>query len=90
MSEEITLDYPVPSDGIEVSTLTVRRPKVRDQINAAKVPGTDQDREVRMFAELCGVTTGVIEDLDMADYAKLQDAYRGFMKPRQTTSGKSA
>lgn len=90
MSEKITLDYPVPSDGVEISTLTVRRPKVRDQVNAAKVPGTDQDREVRMFAELCAVTPDMIEDLDIVDYEKLQDAYRGFMKPRQKTSGQSA
>jgi len=76
---DITLSYPVKMAGAEVSVITMRRPKVRDMIVVSKSAATDVEREVRMFANLCQVEPSAIEDMDMADYLKLQEAYSGFL-----------
>ena len=77
---QIKLLHPVISDGTELRVLNLRRPKVRDVILAAKIGGSDEEKEVRMFANLCEVAPDVVEELDMADYKKLQDGYRGFFE----------
>jgi chorismate mutase len=77
--ETIKLDYPVTAGSTQISELNIRRPKVRDQIAAAKAKGGDAEREVAMFANLCEVEPTVIEAMDMADYFKLQEAYKNFL-----------
>ena len=72
MQVQIDLDYPIQVDGVEVRYLTMRRPKVRDQKIADAQGGSDGEREIRLFANLCAVAPRDIEDLDMADYAQLQ------------------
>ncbi len=75
---QVELSYPVKMDGTELRVLQLRRPKVRDLIVAAKLGGSDEDKEVRVFANLCEVTPETIEELDISDYKKLQDAYQSF------------
>ena len=77
--ETIKLAYPVLIDGDTVSALQLRRPVVRDMLAADKAAGAEAEKEVRMFANLCEVTPGVIEALDLTDYMTLQEAYRGFL-----------
>jgi hypothetical protein len=79
MKTKITLDYPVEMKGETVTELSIRRVKVRDQVVAAKAGGTNQDKEVRLFANLCEVSPQVIEELDMVDYRKVQEIYDGFL-----------
>ncbi len=79
MSEMITLQHPVTLDGLQTTALTMRRPKVRDMLSADKQGGTDAQKEIRTFANLCEVTPSVIEELDLADYQALQKAYQGFL-----------
>lgn len=78
-SRTIELDYPVEADGGEVKSLTMRRAKARDSRDAQRGGGTPADTEIRLFANLCEVAPGVVEELDMADYGKLQDAYNAFL-----------
>ncbi|MEW5728126.1 MAG: phage tail assembly protein, partial [Pseudomonadota bacterium] len=66
------------------STLTMRRCKVRDRLVATRAGGTDEEKEIRLFANLCEVAPEVVEELDEVDYAKIQRAYLGF------TSGATA
>ena len=75
----ITLEYPVTVDGITFTTLTMRRPKVRDSRDAQRGGGTNADAEIRMFANLCEVTPATIEVIDMADYLRMQKVYEGFL-----------
>jgi len=79
--ETLTLAYPVEADGAPLAELTVRRPKVRDLLAAEKAGGGDAGREVRLFANLCQVSPATIEALDLADYNRLQEVYRGFLSP---------
>ncbi len=79
MQVQIDLDYPIQVDGVEVRYLTMRRPKVRDQKIADAQGGSDGEREIRLFANLCAVAPRDIEDLDMADYAQLQGVFADFL-----------
>ncbi len=85
MSEKtaIELKYPVKIDGTETKVLHMRRPKVRDQLLVEKsglVGKSAAEREMLLFANLCGVAPDDIEELDMADYKKVQEAYTSFLQ----------
>ncbi len=75
---QIELSYPVRSDGTELRVLQLRRPRVKDHLLISKQGGTEEDKEVRLFANLCEVTPETIQDMDMEDYKKLQDTYVRF------------
>ncbi len=77
--ETITLKYPITVNNTAVSELTLRRPTVRDMLAADKMQGSDAEKEIRMFCNLCEVEPSVIETLDLADYNQLQQAYQGFL-----------
>jgi hypothetical protein len=75
----IELKYPITVDGTEVRALYMRRPKVRDLLLGVKSAGkTEEEKEIRMFANLCEVTPENIEALDLTDYKQLGDAYVDF------------
>ena len=77
--ETIQLTYPVELNGLTVSELQIRRPKVRDMLAADKAQGSEAEKEIRMFANLCEVEPDLIESLDLSDYASLQRVYQGFL-----------
>jgi len=79
VNETITLKHPITVDGETLNELTLRRPKVRDMLAADKQSGSDAEKEIRTFANLCEVAPSVIEELDMADYQALQECYAGFL-----------
>lgn len=78
MSNSVTLQYPVEVDGQTAHEITLRRPKVRDQLLAEKSGGGAAEQEVAILANLAELPQEVIQDLDMADYLQLQEVYRGF------------
>ena len=77
----IVLDHPVENrtENATVAEIRMRRAKVRDQRDAARAGTDDADREIRLFSNLCELPPEVIEDLDLADYRKLQEAFEGFL-----------
>ena len=75
----ITLEHPVTVDGSQITTLTMRRPRVRDERDARRGGGTPVDQELRLFGNLCEVTPATIEELDMADYLRMQKVYESFL-----------
>lgn len=79
--EQIELKYPVEVSGEVCKELTIRRSKVKDRLLVAKLKNSsDEEKEIRLFANLCEVAPNVIEELDESDYAKLQNAYLNFFK----------
>lgn len=75
----IELEYPVISDGLQMNMLHMRRPIVSDMLCSDKRQGSDAQKEIALFANLCEVAPSVIESVDMKDYSKLQAAYQGFL-----------
>ena len=76
---EIKLAEPVEVNGERFEKLTIRPPKVRDLLMASKFDGSDEEKEVRIFANLCEVPPEVIEELTIKDYQQLQKAYQDFL-----------
>ena len=75
----ITLRYPVVHEGQTISTLTMRRPLARDSRDAQRGGGSPADAEMRLFANLCEVAPGVLEEMDLGDYLKLQKQFEVFL-----------
>ena len=79
--QNIKLNYPIKSDGTNIADLNMRRSKVKDRLVVAKMKyASDEEKEIRLFANLCDVQPSIIEDLDESDYATLQKAYIDFFK----------
>jgi len=66
----ITLDHPVDVDSHKYTSLTMRRPKVRDLKVARKVEGDALDQDSALYANLCEVSLKVIDELDPVDFDK--------------------
>jgi len=77
--ESITLKYPIEVAGEKITSLNLRRPKVRDMLAADKSADSEAEKEVAMFANLCEVSRDAILELDGVDYGQLQKAYSGFL-----------
>ena len=80
-SAEITLDFPIKIEGVEVGSLTLRRPKQKDLKAASLGTSTDAQIEEKLFSNLLQITPADRGELDMSDYRKLQEAYMGFQSP---------
>jgi len=79
MAEKLKLLYPLNDGGNHVESLTMRRPKVRDMVASGSAEGSDEEREVRLFASLCDVPPALLEEMDIVDYKELQKIYTGFL-----------
>ena len=78
MNETIKLTHPITINGAPCAALSMRRPKVKDMRLARRGTEDAGDQEVALFANLCEVTPDDIDALDLADYGKLQEVFRGF------------
>lgn len=74
----VTLKFPVTVDGQAYSELHMRRCKVKDRRLAAQKK-TPEEQEITLIANLCEVPPKVLDELDAADYAKLQEVLTGFL-----------
>jgi len=63
-------------NGVQVDSLTLRAPTVRDIRNAqAGGCGDDEQRELNLFASLAEVGIKDLEGLALKDYSRLQAGY---------------
>ena len=76
---EIPLKHPVTHDGTTHERLQMRRAKARDSRDAWRPNEGPAAQEIRLFASLCEVPPEVVEELDMADYLRVQEEYAGFL-----------
>jgi hypothetical protein len=75
---EIELQFPIDFEGGKLSKVELRRPKVADVVKARKGLKDEAEQEVALIAKLSGLPPAAIEDLDIADYKKLQEVLSGF------------
>jgi hypothetical protein len=87
----VELKYPVEATGETFTNLTMRRSKIKDRLLVAKMKtASDEEKEIRLFANLCEVEPKVIEELDEADYSNLQKVYLGFFNLEEMSSAQSS
>lgn len=77
---DITLPRPITLAGVEQTAMRMREPTVEDQIVASELKGSDAQKEVTMFANLCEVSPADIRGLPMKAWKRLQEAYSGFLE----------
>ncbi|MEI8631411.1 phage tail assembly protein [Vibrio sp. PP-XX7] len=78
--QQVKLIYPVFIGETEVTSLSIRRPRVRDQLVADKQNKDNADKEVHLMSLLAEVEKDVILQLDMEDYEEVQNTIMGFRK----------
>ncbi|MFT5702890.1 MAG: hypothetical protein ACI9TO_000244 [Rickettsiales bacterium] len=79
--KNIKLNYPIQSSGETIHELNMRRSRVKDRLLVSKMKNSpDEEKEIRLFSNLCEVAPSVIEELDESDYANLQKGYMDFFK----------
>lgn len=89
--QNIELKYPVEATGETITNLTMRRSKIKDRLLVAKMKNvSDEEKEIRLFANLCEVEPKVIEELDEADYSNLQKVYLSFFNSEEMSSAQSS
>jgi hypothetical protein len=76
---DIELSRPMDVGGVKVSKLRMREPIVRDQVVYEKMKGSDLDKEIATYANLCEVDEKQIQALPQRDYLRLSAAYAGFL-----------
>lgn len=77
--KEIVLKKPIDIDGAKITTLRMREPTVEDQLTAEKFSGSDGERELMTFANLCEVAPADLKKMTMRDYKGLQTAFLAFI-----------
>ncbi|MCX4025038.1 phage tail assembly protein [Endozoicomonas sp. SM1973] len=90
MSELITLNYPIERNGEVINEVTLRRPKTKDMKNIEKRGGGEISQSIHMIADLSGLDIKTIEELDAADFQRLNDVVAGFLDSTGDRSSKSA
>ncbi len=79
--QKIKLTETIKIDGVVISELTLRRPKVRDRLAVERLGNSDAEKEVALIANLADIPKDAVEYLDLADYTKIQEALQGFLLP---------
>jgi hypothetical protein len=83
---QIQLEFPFTSGARLIEAVTIRRPKVADQLAAQKAGVTDVESEIHLVANLSGLTPAEVGQIDLADYAAIQEMLTGFFSRRQKSS----
>lgn len=81
--QKIKLTEPIKIDGILVSELTLRRPKVRDRLAVERMGNSDAEKEVALIGNLASISREAVEEFDLADYNKIQEALQGFLSQQK-------
>lgn len=76
--KDISLAKHILVGGVKVGTLRMREPTVEDTLAISTMGGSEAEKELALFANLCMVSPTELRPMSMRDYKKLQDAYVGF------------
>ena len=74
----IKLKHPIIADGVEVTELALRRPKVRDIERIDKVAG-EIAKAVTLTADLAELTPDQVRELDAEDFAEVAERLGDFL-----------
>lgn len=84
--ETIVLDYPVQLADRVLESVVMKRPSMK-VLRLNRVKGEqDFDGEMKLFCALTGLRMEEMEELDAADYARLQETYVRFRTPSKRGS----
>jgi hypothetical protein len=84
---KITLDHPIQYNGVALKEISLRRPKVRDRLVVDRMTVSDAEKEILLIANLAEISREAIEEIDLADYAKIQKVLQNFLVPAALAVG---
>lgn len=70
-------------DGVEVDEISLREPKVKDIIAISKNNISENEREVRLIANLAEISVENVMEMSFKDYSKVQSVIRDFLAPAE-------
>lgn len=76
--ETIELEYPIEIDGVEIKSLRLRRPKVRD-LQVMEREKTDMAKTIMLIANLAEITPEQVQEMDAGDFARVSEVVMGFL-----------
>ncbi|MDR3740759.1 MAG: phage tail assembly protein [Terracidiphilus sp.] len=85
----IKLEYPITAGAQLIQEITLRRPKVKDTLAVQKTGGNQAEQEIRLVANLACLTPTEVEELDAADYARVQEVLARFFSPKPRSSART-
>lgn len=77
--EKVPLQFPITIDGVKHDALYLRRPQVADLLAVERSKGSEVEQDVAMLARLTGINPPDLEEVDLADYYKLNEKFAGFL-----------
>ena len=80
-TKPITLSVPLDHDGKKLTEITMRRAKVKDVRAAKALAKTPDEIETILLSNLSGLPIEVVEEMDLADYGKMQEWVISFLPP---------
>ena len=72
----IILDYPITIDGTEITSIFMRRPKMRDEISYTEAKGSQGKKLLSLLASLTQIAPEDLMGLDATDSDRLFLAYQ--------------
>jgi hypothetical protein len=78
---KIILAHPIQYNGILLTEISLRRPKVRDRLVVDRMTVSDAEKEILLIANLAEISREAIEEIDLADYANIQKVLQHFLLP---------
>ena len=79
---EVVFDYEVSIKNEKVKSLVIKKPKMHQILTADKTTGSAMDREMWIISALTGATVNDLKELDIDQYALLQEAWGKYASPR--------
>lgn len=77
---EITLDFPVQLADRKLEKVTMRRPVMRDMLKRQIGMDMTLQDSVNLIADLCGLVSADVEQMDTCDFEKLQNQLLQFRR----------
>jgi hypothetical protein len=78
---KIILTHPIQYNGILLTEISLRRPKVRDRLVVDRMTVSDAEKEILLIANLAEISREAIEEIDLADYSNIQKVLQSFLLP---------
>ena len=86
LTVDVILAFPIRrDDDTTIDKITVRRPKVRDRMDVQRSKDSDPDKELKLVAKVTDLSPNEVEELDVADYAYIQEVLEGFFSARSAS-----
>lgn len=83
---EYNLKYPIINGGREIKTVTLKRPKIKDQLAVEGIKDP-VEQEITLCSRLTGLDKDLIGEMDLYDYKCMQELLKDFLLGGKSTGG---